>query len=365
MAKAKRLPGKSKTPVRRKASARKTKLTLKRSLYLAGGLLLITLLSVTYWFLGSITSFKSSKVYYYNHATLSAENFADSLKAQGYIRSAYPLQWALEHREINSLRPGLFEINKGVTAYGLASDIERVGVIDHLKLEIERYRQRKNILIGLAKQTDLSSSRLKALMSDEKFLDSLGGLNLENAWTIFVPGVYRFPKNISERQLLENMYDAHLFYWNTERTNQAGSAGLAPQEAMILASIVYSETKNTSEMPMIAGVYINRLNKKMKLQADPTALYAAGDFTSNRVRGRHLEADSKYNTYRYKGLPPGPICIPSQEALHAVLNYNDHDYLYFCAKDDFSGCHAFAEDFDEHRENADKLWKALNKRKIK
>ncbi len=365
MAKSKRLPGKSKTPVRRKTSARKSKLTLKRGLYMAGILALITILSLTYWFLGAITSFKSSKLYYYNPYTLSPEAFADTLKAQGYIRSAFPLKWVLEHREINSLRPGLFEINKGVTAYGLASDIARIGVIDHLKLEIERYRQRKNILIGLAKQTDLSSSKLNALMSDEQFLDSLGGLNRENAWTIFIPGVYRFPKHISERQLLENIYDAQLFYWNTERTNQAGSAGLAPQEAMVLASIVYAETKNTSEMPMIAGVYINRLNKKMKLQADPTALYAAGDFTSNRVRGKHLEMDSKYNTYRYKGLPPGPICIPSQDALHAVLHYNDHNYLYFCAKDDFSGCHSFAENFEEHRTNADKLWKALNKRKIK
>ena len=202
-------------------------------------------------------------------------------------------------------------------------------------------------------------------MDDEAFLRDLGGFNRENAWTMFVPGLYRLPENINERELLEDIYDAQLFYWNAERTKSAHSSGLEPEEVMVLASIVYSETKNVTEMPLIAGVYINRLNKNMKLQADPTALYAAGDFKANRVRGKHLSFDSKYNTYKYKGLPPGPICIPSKDALHAVLHYNDHDYLYFCAKDDFSGCHSFAEDFGGHSENADKLWKALNKRKIK
>jgi len=372
MAKAKRLPGKTKNPTRtpikgavKKRPGTRKKSNAKRSLYIAGAIVLLCVGSVAYWLWSGITSFRSTKVYYYNEYQLSAEAFSDTLKSKGFIRAALPLKWALEQREIKSLKPGLYAIHHGVSAYGLASDIEEIGVQKHLKLEIECYRQRKNILAGIAKQTDLSLSKFKALMVDENFLDSLGGFNQENAWTIFVPGVYRFPEGISERQVLENIYDAHLFYWNAERMQDLGSAGLEPQEAMILASIVYAETKNKDEMPMISGVYINRLHKKMKLQADPTALYAAGDFKAHRVTGKHLNKDSKYNTYRYKGLPPGPICIPSQEALNAVLNYNDHDYLYFCAKDDFSGCHAFAENFDEHRDNADKLWKALNKRKIK
>jgi UPF0755 protein len=218
---------------------------------------------------------------------------------------------------------------------------------------------------SLEKQTGVSLSKLKALMRDEKFLDSLGGYNKENAWTMFVPGLYRFPRKFTARELLENIYDAQLFYWNSERRILAKQTGLKPDEIMILASIVYAETKDVQEMPLISGVYINRLRKKMKLQADPTVLYAANAMHVNRVREKHLKVQSKYNTYIHKGLPPGPIGIPSQEAVQAVLHYNDHNYIYFCAKDDFSGCHNFAEDFDGHKLNADKLRKALDNRKVK
>jgi UPF0755 protein len=357
---AKRLPGKStRSPVR------KSKKTGTRYRFWAVvtvfGLLCC---AVLFWAFSGITHFRSSKVYYYNPFPASAEAFADSLKSKGYIRSSLPLQWGLHYQNITLLKPGLYVIEHGRNGFGLAASIQRKGVKDYVEIEIDRLKNRNNVLPSLEKQTGISQRKLKELLRDRNFLDSLGELNKENAWTMFIPGVYRFPRNFTERELLENIYDAHLFYWNDEKRALAKTAGLSPDEAMILASIVYAETKDVNEMPLIAGVYLNRLHKNMRLQADPTALYAANSMQANRVREKHLKVRSKYNTYVYKGLPPGPICIPSQEALNAVLHYDEHDYIYFCAKDDFSGCHNFAEDFDGHKSNADKLRKALDKRKV-
>lgn len=358
---AKKIPGKSaKQPVRR---ASKKKVNYRW--WLVGGFFFLLVCGMMYWAFASITHFRSSKVYYYNPFPATAEAFADSLKSKGYIRSSIPLQWGLQYQDITELKPGLYVIEHGRSGFGLAASIQRKGVKDYVEIEIDIFRNRNNVLPSLEKQTGLSWKKLRDLMRDKDFLDSLGGYDRENAWTMFVPGVYRFPRNFTERELLENIYDAHLFYWNDGKRKMAKEAGLTPDEAMILASIVYAETKDVSEMPLISGVYINRLRKKMRLQADPTVLYAANALQANRVREKHLKVRSKYNTYIYKGLPPGPIGIPSQEAMHAVLHYNEHNYIYFCAKDDFSGCHNFAEDFEGHKSNADKLRKALDKRKVR
>jgi UPF0755 protein len=358
---AKRLPGKSTRPPVRKSR----KKGQHYRWWFAGGICLMILCGVLFWAFSSITHFRSSKVYYYNPFPASPEAFADSLKSKGYTRSSLPLQWGFHYQDITLLKPGLYVIEHGRNGFTLASSIQKRGVKDYVEIEIDRFKNRNNVLPSLEKQTGVSLKKLRELMKDAAFLDSLGELNRENAWAMFVPGMYRFPRNFTERELLENIYDAHLFYWNDERRHLAKAADLTPDEAMILASIVYAETKDVSEMPMISGVYINRLRKKMRLQADPTVLYAANALQANRVREKHLKVRSRYNTYIYKGLPPGPIGIPSQQALNAVLHYNEHDYIYFCAKDDFSGCHNFAEDFDGHKSNADKLRKALDKRKIR
>ena len=358
---AKRLPGKStKQPVRKSR-----KKGLHYRWWFIGAFFFVAICGTLFWAFSSIASFRSSKVYYYNPFPATAEAFADSLKSKGYIRSSLPLQWGFKYQEIATLKPGLYVIEHGRSGFGLAASIQRKGVKDYVEIEIDVFKNRNNVLPSLEKQTGVSLKKLKELMRDKDFLDSLGDYNKENAWAMFVAGVYRFPRNFTERELLENIYDAHLFYWNAEKRKLANAAGLTSDEAMILASIVYAETKDVSEMPLISGVYINRLKKKMRLQADPTVLYGANALQANRVREKHLKVRSKYNTYIYKGLPPGPIGIPSQEAMHAVLHYNEHNYIYFCAKDDFSGCHNFAEDFEGHKSNADKLRKALDKRKVR
>ena len=160
---------------------------------------------------------------------------------------------------------------------------------------------------------------------------------------------------------LERMHTEYDKFWSGDRDAKARSIGLTRQQVSTLASIVIEETKYEPEMPRVAGVYMNRLHKDMPLQADPTVLFAVGDPSIKRVLNRHLEIDSPYNTYKYEGLPPGPITMPPVAAIDAVLNYERHDYLYFCANASFDGRHAFAKTLAAHNENARRYQQALSK----
>ena len=170
--------------------------------------------------------------------------------------------------------------------------------------------------------------------------------------------------SLSEEELLTRMAKEYKSFWNGERVAKAKQIGLSQSEVSTLASIVYSETKKADEAPKVAGVYVNRIKKGMLLQADPTLVFALGDFTIKRVLNVHKEIESLYNTYKYTGLPPGPICIPSINAIDAVLNAQKHDYIFMCAKEDFSGYHNFAKDYSQHLINARKYQKMLNKKRI-
>jgi UPF0755 protein len=151
-------------------------------------------------------------------------------------------------------------------------------------------------------------------------------------------------------------------FWTAERKSKAEAAGFSPEEVIILASIVEKETNKNDEKQRIAGVYKNRLDADWRLQADPTLVYASGDFGLTRVLNIHKRIDSPYNTYMYTGLPPGPICIPSIASIEAVLNYEQHKYFFFCAKDDLSGYHVFAETVTQHNNNARKYRRAIENR---
>lgn len=182
---------------------------------------------------------------------------------------------------------------------------------------------------------------------------------------MFVPNTHEFYWDTTFEQFMERMVKEYKRFWTIERTEKAKVAGFSQAEVITLASIVDEETDNEDEMPMIAGMYINRLKKEMPLQADPTVKFALKKFEAKRIYHKWLSYDSLYNTYKYRGLPPGPIRIPSIAAIDAVLNYVRHNYLYMCAKEDFSGTHNFAETYEEHTKNAEKYAKALNQRGIK
>ena len=212
----------------------------------------------------------------------------------------------------------------------------------------------------LCENLQADAATFEAMLNDEEVVKEYG-FTTENVLTMFIPDTYQFFWTTSERELLDRMHREYEKFWTAERRQLADSLQMSPTEVSILASIVESETNKADEAPMVAGLYLNRLQRNIALQADPTLVFAAQDFTIKRVLNKHKEIDSPYNTYRYTGLPPGPIRIPSPNSLKAVLDHKDHNYLYMCAKEDFSGYHNFATNLRTHLANAQRYQRALSK----
>lgn len=239
----------------------------------------------------------------------------------------------------------------------------RSGSQTPVKFTFNNIRTIKQFAGRVAEQLEMDSVSLLKAVKENATLKEMG-FDEESAAALFIPNTYELYWNIDADDFVEKMVGEYNRFWNEERRNKAKSLNMTPIEVSILASIVDKETAKVSEMPRIAGVYINRLKKNWLLQADPTLIFALGDFEIKRVLDVHKEIKSPYNTYKHIGLPPGPICIPSIAAIDAVLNAENHKYFYFCAKDDLSGYHVFARNMSEHNRNAEKYRKALNKMKI-
>lgn len=233
-----------------------------------------------------------------------------------------------------------------------------------VKLTIPPVRTLDELAARIGAVVDADKASILSLMTDSAFVDSLG-YSTDTFLAMFVPNTYEVWQHESPRGLMLRLHKECSDFWNKERQALADTLELSRVEVMTLASIVEQETANNAERPMIAGMYLNRLAKNMLLQADPTVKYAVGDPTLRRVLAQHTKTDSPYNTYLYKGLPPGPIGIPSMASINAVLRPAHHDYIYMCAKEDFSGTHNFAKTYQEHLINAHKYTKALDERGIK
>ena len=230
-----------------------------------------------------------------------------------------------------------------------------------------------NITFSYARKIDDLAEKIteKLMISNEdlmKYLveniDKYKGFNEMDIISVFLPDTYEVYWNISPKNLVDKMYSEYKKFWDADRMRKLENINLNQKEAIILASIVASETRMIDEADRIAGVYMNRLNKNMRLQADPTLVFAANDFTIRRVLNKHKKIKSPYNTYIHKGLPPGPIRLTPKNYIDAVLNYEKHNYIFFCAKEDFSGYHSFATNLGDHNRNARKFQRALNERKI-
>ena len=216
----------------------------------------------------------------------------------------------------------------------------------------------------LADKLMIDSVALVSTFCDTTSLKQLG-YTKETLPALFIPNTYEVRWDISADDLLQRFAKENQRFWTEERSAKANQLGLTHEEVVTLASIVDSESAYSPEKPTIAGLYLNRLHKGMLLQSDPTVIFAIGDFSIRRVLGSDLSIDSPYNTYKYKGLPPGPIRIATIDGIDAVLNAQTHDFLYMCAKEDFSGSHNFATTYSDHLANARRYVKALNERNIK
>lgn len=208
-------------------------------------------------------------------------------------------------------------------------------------------------------------------ISPEQFLDACDsimgarGVERANYPALLLPDTYEMYWTETPYGAVKRLVQDHDRYWNDERVAAAAALGLTPEQAATLASIVEEETAKADERPMVARLYLNRLDRGMLLQADPTVKFAVGDFALRRLLSAHLKVESPYNTYIHQGLPPGPIRIASKQGIDAVLNPADHQYIYMCAKEDFSGYHNFARTYDQHLANAARYHRAINARGIK
>lgn len=216
----------------------------------------------------------------------------------------------------------------------------------------------------VAQKLETDSASVMKLLDSAAYVEKLG-FDTNSVYAMFIPNSYEIYWNTSAEKFISRMNDEYQKFWNDDRKAKAKNIGLSPIQVSIMASIVDAEALHDKEMPAIAGLYMNRYNKGMRLEADPTVIYANNDFNIRRVLNKHLRKVSPYNTYLNKGLPPGPIAMPSIKAIDAVLDYSKHDYIYMCAKEDFSGYHAFASSLQQHLVNARKFQKALNERNIK
>lgn len=261
-----------------------------------------------------------------------------------------------------NIRTGRYEIEKGNGAFTVFRKLKN-GLQSSVNLTIPSVRTVDKLAGFISKKMMMDSLSIHKALTDSAKCAKYG-YTTQTILCLFIPNTYELYWNISVDKFLEKMNKENKKFWNFERTQKANAMNLTKEEVITMASIVDEETANDQEKSMIAGMYYNRLKAGMPLQADPTIKFALQDFNIRRIYNKMLTVKSPYNTYKNTGLPPGPIRIPTVAGIDAVLNHVHHNYLYMCAKEDFSGTHNFAETYDEHLKNAAKYSEALNKRGI-
>lgn len=293
----------------------------------------------------------------------SFEDVKKSLYSNGYIIHRKNFELVAKYKKYDQLiKPGRYELKAGMNNLELINKL-RSGDQDPIQVTFNNVRFPNELASKIALQIEPDSLSLISLMKDTSFLDSLG-VNPFSIFTITIPNTYEFYWNTNAKDFMRRMKSESDKFWNNGREELMKRINLNRLQVITLASIVEKETNKDDEKARVAGVYLNRLNKGWLLEADPTLVFAHGNFEIKRVLNIYKEIDSPYNTYKYAGLPPGPICLPSVSSIDAVLNAEPHNYMFFCAKEDFSGYHSFAATIEQHNVNAWKYQQALNQRNI-
>ncbi len=302
--------------------------------------------------------------YFYIPTGYTFNDVVNSLYENGVIQNRNTFLWVAEKKNYaNSVKPGKYKIKQGMSNNELIN-LLRSGMQEPVKVTFNTVRTKEQLAGKVAKYIEADSISIITLLNDANFCAKYG-FDKHKIITLFLPNTYEFYWNTSSEEFVERMAKEYKNFWNEERKQKAKKIGLTQSEVATLASIVQAEQSiHRSEWPMVAGLYMNRLNKGMLLQSDPTLIFAIGDFTINRVLNKDKEIESPYNTYKHVGLPPGPILLPETKAIDAVLNFEKHDYIYMCAKEDLSGYHNFSKTLSQHNIYAQRYREALNKRGI-
>ncbi len=258
----------------------------------------------------------------------------------------------------DKVKPGYYVFTNGMNNRQIVNML-RAGLQTPVTLVVYNIRTKEEFAGLVGRTLELDSNKLLAKLNDADFCKTLR-TDTAKILSRFIVDNYDFYWNISEEKFLEKLNAAYETFWNSERRAKANTLNLTPTEVTTLASIVEKEVIRDKELPTVAGVYLNRLRIGMPLQADPTLVFALHDFTAKRVTSYHKDFDSPYNTYKYTGLPPGAICMPRKKSIDAVLNFEAHEYLYFCANPDMSGYSLFSKSYEDQMRVAAQYRKKLN-----
>lgn len=328
----------------------------------AAAILILVVLILTWrWFFSTAFNLQDTAYIYIDN-----DDTKDSVYTK-ITQTAHP-KTMTGYTILSALSP--FQIKSG--RYAATTDENMISFYRKLKsgrqtpvrLVIPSVRTLDRLAGAMGKKLMLDSATVAHAFADSAFC-SRYGYDTATLACLFIPNTYEIYWNTTLDNFMQRMVKENKAFWSEDRMAKAREAGLSCNEVITLASIIDEETANNAEKPMVAGMYINRLKLEMPLQADPTIKFALKDFGLKRIYHNQLNINNPYNTYRNIGLPPGPIRIASIAGIDAVLNHVKHDYLYMCAKEDFSGTHNFARTYEEHLLNAARYSEALNKRGIK
>lgn len=306
------------------------------------------------------------------HVQLQIRPDDNTITVSEKLTSAYPIESLAMasfrplmryYKYDNRVKPGNYILRPGDSMHDICLRLLS-GNQTPVRLVVPSVRTLDRLAGAVGKQLMTDSASIAAILYDSLLIDSLG-YTTATFPTLFLPNTYEVYWTMTPEQFIARMKKEHDHYWNANRRAKAKAQGITPEEVVTLASIVDEETNKNDEKPLVAGLYLNRLHRGIPLQADPTVKFAHGKFDLRRILHAHLAIDSPYNTYKYAGLPPGPIRIPSIAAIESVLNPAKHNYIYMCAKDDFSGYHNFASTLTQHNANALRYQQALNRKGIK
>ncbi len=313
-----------------------------------------------------IISFRGNAVLEPGSLYLSSRSSYEDLMTALKPRIRHHMAFDLYSKRLNlehTFEAGHYTLKQGQDVIELVRML-KLGLQTPVRVTMNNVKIPAHLASKLSHQLDADSLQLIEAFTSKELACEVGFDSL-TLFSMFLPDTYELYWTVAPEDFVRRMKREYDRFWNEEREAQRRATGLSRVEVMTLASIVYEETRKTDEMPRVAGVYMNRLKKGMPLQADPTIKYAMQDFTLRRILNKHLKTPSPYNTYLNKGLPPSPICMPSREAIEAVLGYEHHKYLFFCARPTFDGYHNFAVSYSEHLKNARAYSAELNRRKIK
>ena len=338
----------------------------KKLIYILGGVvmtLLVAVAVVAYVAYNAVMApvvESEETVYIQVHPDDNTRRVGDMLTSVAQFKTMAAFAPLMKHYKYDQrVKPGNYAIRPGDSMRAICLRLLS-GNQTPVKLVIPSVRTLDRLAGAVGKQLMTDSAAVMTLLTDKHLLDSLG-YTTATAPCMFIPNTYEVYWTMTPEQLVARMLKENKRFWNDSRLAKAKAQGLTPNEVITLASIVDEETAKDDEKPMVAGLYLNRLKRGMLLQADPTVKFALGEFELRRILYAHLQIDSPYNTYKYAGLPPGPIRIPSMSAIESVLGPAKHTYIYMCAKEDFSGYHNFATTLTQHNANARRYQQALNK----